>query len=69
MPARPQSLAGQVRDHAAAVAARYADAETLARWQRWKDETIAWSRREGRAAIVVAKEAHLLTLFVNGRAG
>jgi lipoprotein-anchoring transpeptidase ErfK/SrfK len=59
-------LAGQVRDHAAAVAARYADAETLARWRRWKDDTIAWSRREGRAAIVVVKEAHLLTLFVRG---
>jgi len=59
-------LAARVRDHAAAVAARYADAETLARWRRWKDETIAWSRREGRAAIVVVKEAHVLTLFVRG---
>jgi L,D-peptidoglycan transpeptidase YkuD (ErfK/YbiS/YcfS/YnhG family) len=63
-----QDLAGQVRDHAAAVAARYADAETLARWRRWKEETIAWSRRERRAAIVVAKEAHLLTLYVAGAA-
>jgi len=60
------ALAGQVQDHAAAVAARYADAQTLARWRRWKEETIAWSRREGRAAIVIAKEAHLLTLFVGG---
>jgi L,D-peptidoglycan transpeptidase YkuD (ErfK/YbiS/YcfS/YnhG family) len=59
-------LAAQVRDHAASVAARYADAETLARWRRWRDETIAWSRREGRAAIVVVKETHLLTLFVRG---
>jgi L,D-peptidoglycan transpeptidase YkuD (ErfK/YbiS/YcfS/YnhG family) len=62
-----RELAGLVRDHAAAIAARYADAETLARWQRWKEETIAWSRREGRAAIVVAKEAHLLTLFARGK--
>jgi lipoprotein-anchoring transpeptidase ErfK/SrfK len=61
-----KELAGQVRDHAAAVAARYADAQTLARWRRWKEDTIAWSRREGRAAIVIAKEAHLLTLFVRG---
>jgi lipoprotein-anchoring transpeptidase ErfK/SrfK len=61
-----QELAAQVRDHAAAIAARYADAETLARWLRWKEETIAWSRREGRAAIVVAKEAHVLTLYVAG---
>jgi L,D-peptidoglycan transpeptidase YkuD (ErfK/YbiS/YcfS/YnhG family) len=60
------SLAERVRDHAAAVAARYADAETVARWQRWKSETIAWSRREGRAAIVVVKDAHLMTLFVHG---
>ena len=60
-------LAGLVRDHAAAVAARYADAETIARWRRWKEETIAWSRREGRAAVVVEKEAHLLTLFNRGQ--
>lgn len=61
------SLADQVRDHAATVAARYADAETVARWRRWRDETIAWSRREGRAAIIVSKEAHLLTLLVRGK--
>lgn len=61
-----QELAGQVRDYAAAVAARYADAQTLARWRRWKEETIQWSRRQGRAAIVIAKEARLLTLFFGG---
>lgn len=60
------ALADLVHDHAAAVAARYADTETLARWRRWKEETIAWSRREGRAAILVVKEAHLLTVFVGG---
>lgn len=59
-------LSAQVRDHAAAVAARYADAETVARWRRWHAETIAWSRREGRPAIIVAKEAHTLTLYVGG---
>jgi L,D-peptidoglycan transpeptidase YkuD (ErfK/YbiS/YcfS/YnhG family) len=59
-------MAALVRDHAAAVAARYADAATLARWRRWIDETITWSRREGRAAIVVAKEAHRLTLYLRG---
>jgi hypothetical protein len=60
------SLAEQASQHAAALAARYADAETVARWQRWKNETIAWSRREGRAAILVVKDAHLMTLFVRG---
>jgi lipoprotein-anchoring transpeptidase ErfK/SrfK len=64
---RAIDLAGQVRSHAAAVAARYADATTMARWQRWRNETIEWSRREGRAAIVVSKEAHVLTLYKHGR--
>jgi murein L,D-transpeptidase YafK len=59
-------LAGQVRDHAAAVAARYAEAETVVPWRRWKEETIAWSRREGRTAIVITKEAHQLTLYLRG---
>jgi lipoprotein-anchoring transpeptidase ErfK/SrfK len=62
------ALTGQVSDHAAAVAARYADADTLARWRRWKEETIAWSRREGRPALVVSKEPHTLTLYVHGEA-
>jgi lipoprotein-anchoring transpeptidase ErfK/SrfK len=60
------SLAGQASDRAAAIAARYADADTVARWQRWKTETVAWSRREGRPAIVVVKDAHLMTVYVRG---
>ncbi|HNV01891.1 MAG TPA: L,D-transpeptidase [Vicinamibacterales bacterium] len=65
---RAKELVAKVRDHAASVVARYADPETVAQWRRWKEDTIAWSRREGRAAIVVCKEAHLLTLFVRGQA-
>jgi lipoprotein-anchoring transpeptidase ErfK/SrfK len=61
------TLVAQLRDHAAAVASRYADADTLARWRRWKEETIAWSRREGRTAIVVSKEPHTLTLYMRGQ--
>jgi hypothetical protein len=61
------SLAEQANHRAAELAARYADADTVARWQRWKNETIDWSRREGRAAIVVVKDAHLMTLFVRGK--
>jgi hypothetical protein len=63
---RAKELNAQVQDHAASVVARYADPETIARWRRWKDETIAWSKREGRAAIVVYKEAHVLTLYSRG---
>ncbi len=64
---RATELAGQVHDGAAEVASRYADADTVERWRRWKVETIAWSRRESRPAIVVFKEAHLLALFVRGQ--
>ncbi len=65
---RAQALAALVRDHAAAVAARYADERVLAVWRQWKAETIAWSRRARRAAIVVSKEGHRLTLYVSGEA-
>jgi lipoprotein-anchoring transpeptidase ErfK/SrfK len=60
------ALAGQIRDRAVALAERYADADTVARWQRWKHETIEWSRREGRPAIVVVKDAHLMTVYARG---
>jgi lipoprotein-anchoring transpeptidase ErfK/SrfK len=60
------ALAGQANDRAVALAERYADADTVARWQRWKTETIEWSRREGRPAIVVVKDAHLMTVYARG---
>jgi hypothetical protein len=65
---RAEELNAQVQDHAASVVERYADPETIARWRRWIDETVARSKREGRAAIVVFKEAHLLTLYHRGEA-
>ena len=61
-------LAARVRDIAADLAQRYAEAENIARWQRWQRETIAWSRREGRAALVVVKDSHTMTLYVGGAA-
>jgi hypothetical protein len=61
-------LAGQVRELAADIAQRYADAANIARWQRWQRETIEWSRREGRIAIVVVKDAHTMTLYARGEA-
>jgi lipoprotein-anchoring transpeptidase ErfK/SrfK len=62
-----KQLNAQVQDHAASEVARYADPDTIARWRRWKEETIAWSKREGRPAVVVFKESHLLTLYVRGQ--
>ena len=60
------SLARQANDRAAALAERFGDAGTIARWQRWKSDTIAWSKREGRAAIVVVKDSHLMTVYLRG---
>jgi lipoprotein-anchoring transpeptidase ErfK/SrfK len=60
------ALTGQVCDRAVSLAERYADADTVARWQRWKNETIELSRREDRPAIVVVKDAHLMTVYARG---
>lgn len=65
---RAEELNAQVQDHAAAAVARYADPATLARWRAWIADTVAWSRREGRVAIVVFKESHRLTVFHRGAA-
>jgi hypothetical protein len=65
---RAGELSAQVQDHAASVVARYADAETIARWRRWIVETVSWSKREGRVAIVVFKESHRLTVYHRGAA-
>jgi len=64
---RARDLAGRVRDHAAALAARYADPSVRGTWDQWKAETVEWSHRERRPAIVISKEGHRLTLYVNGR--
>ena len=63
---RARDWAARVTDHAAAVAARYADQQVLERWRRWAAETVAWSRRERRAAILVTKEDHRVMVYVNG---
>jgi heme exporter protein D len=63
---RAGELGAQVQDHAASAVARYADPETIARWRRWIGETVAWSKREGRVAIVVFKESHRLTVYHRG---
>jgi hypothetical protein len=64
--AQATALAGQVRDLAVGKAERFADADNITRWQRWARETIEWSRREGRLALVVVKDAHVMTLYSRG---
>ncbi len=66
--ARSHELATRVGDLAAETVARYADEAVIARWQQWKAETIAWSRRVGRPAVLVEKEAHRVTLYLRGQA-
>jgi lipoprotein-anchoring transpeptidase ErfK/SrfK len=64
--ARSRTLADGVSDRAAELAARYADEAVVRQWARWKAETIAWSRRERRAAVIVSKEAHQVMLYARG---
>ncbi|HEX2464447.1 MAG TPA: L,D-transpeptidase [Thermoanaerobaculia bacterium] len=52
---------------ATAMMERYVDAGEVARWQRWIDDTIRWSKRTGEPAIVVSKDDHRLTLYQSGR--
>jgi L,D-peptidoglycan transpeptidase YkuD (ErfK/YbiS/YcfS/YnhG family) len=47
---------------------RFRSESHLAEWRRWERETVDWSRREGKAAVVVYKDEHRLTLFEAGRA-
>jgi lipoprotein-anchoring transpeptidase ErfK/SrfK len=61
------SKAIQVSDALVGHTARYANADKIATWSEWADETVAWSARTGKAAIVVAKDEHRLTLYVDGR--
>ena len=49
------------------LAARFASSDQVSMWQRWVDETIAWSRANSAAAIVVYKEKNLLKLFKDGK--
>jgi lipoprotein-anchoring transpeptidase ErfK/SrfK len=48
------------------AAMRYTSAEQVRTWERWVEETRAWSRTTGRPAIVVFKEKNLLTVLRGG---
>jgi lipoprotein-anchoring transpeptidase ErfK/SrfK len=58
--------ASQVSERAARAVSRYTDADLVQNWRSWMEETIAWSRRNNTAAIVVQKDKHLLTLYSRG---
>jgi lipoprotein-anchoring transpeptidase ErfK/SrfK len=49
------------------VTSRYADAAHLARWRSWVADAAAWSRRTGRTALVVDKDAHEVVVYRAGR--
>jgi hypothetical protein len=57
-----------VLQRATGMMERYVDTGEVARWQRWIDETVRWSKKTGEPAIVVSKDDHRLTLYVQGRA-
>ena len=61
-----EAQADQVVERATAMMERYVDAGEVARWQRWIDDTVRWSKRTGQPAIVVSKDDHLLTLYERG---
>ena len=50
------------------LTSRYTDHESLELWREWVSETVSWSARTGKAAIVVDKDAHRLTLYRKGTA-
>lgn len=60
------ALTQRTNAHTTDAVRRYADGRLMRTWQDWKRETIEWSRRERRPAVVVAKEEHKVTLYVNG---
>lgn len=50
-----------------ASTSRFTEDEHLGMWRAWVDETVEWSRRTGRVALVVDKDAHVLAVYQGGR--
>jgi hypothetical protein len=50
------------------AAERYTSRAQVATWRRWIDETRAWSRSTGEAAVLVLKEKNVLVLVSRGAA-
>jgi len=62
-----QAAATEVLRRGLVRLSRYVDPEQVDQWRRQASETVAWSRRTGRAAIVIYKEKNLLQLYDGGR--
>ena len=60
--------AADVSEAVWAATRRYVDPSMLEAWRSSAAETVAWSKRTGRVAIVVAKDEHTITLYDGGRA-
>jgi L,D-peptidoglycan transpeptidase YkuD (ErfK/YbiS/YcfS/YnhG family) len=50
-----------------ASTSRFTADENIGVWREWVDETVEWSRRTGRVAVVVDKDSHLLSVYQGGR--
>ena len=57
---------GEALGPALQEAGRYTSQEQVATWRRWIEETRAWSRQTGAAAILVLKEKNALVLLSRG---
>jgi lipoprotein-anchoring transpeptidase ErfK/SrfK len=50
-----------------AATSRFADDAEIRTWRSWVAETVEWSRRTGKTAVVVDKDAHRLFVYQQGR--
>lgn len=50
-----------------ASTSRFSDDGSLRTWRSWVSETVAWSQRTGKTAVVVDKDAHTLVIYQGGR--
>lgn len=59
--------AGAVTDAVHAATSRFTDEARIREWRSWANEAVAWSRRTGKTAVVVDKDAHVLYVYQQGR--
>jgi hypothetical protein len=62
-----EQSASKVLERGAVHASRFADPQQISRWRQWIEQTLSWSRKTGKAAVVVNKERNVLLLYSGGR--